>query len=299
MLLEFQEQQIFKWLLNPTLYLVVAVLLLLSWWRHVEPLNRRFWVHVTTDFVYGVMYTLVYFPLIAGFLVGVKYATDTWAPWLNLGLADYMPIVLQFLVVVLLDDLLSYWSHYLRHRVRFLWYFHAVHHSQERLNPFSTKRFHPLENLFDKVAIKWLPLAMLGSSVEVWVMYYLLDAAWDYFIHSNLRISLGPFRKWIVGPQYHRVHHSRLAEHVDKNFADRFVIWDRLFGTACLDPDTYPPTGLRESGFPQEQRVGPLACLHTHLQQLAYPFRMIAKGRRGDKTDALASGSTEPNGHLN
>jgi len=280
MFFELQAQQIDKWLLNPYLYLVVGALLLLSWRMGVEALDRRYWVNTVTDFLYGVMYTLLYFPLIALFLVAVKHGTDTWIPWINLGLADHLPVPLQFLLVVLLDDLLGYWSHYLRHKVRFLWHFHAIHHSQERLNPFTTKRFHPLENLFDKVAIKWLPLAMVGSSLEVWVLYYLLDAAWDYFIHSNLRISLGPLHKIVVGPQFHRIHHSRLPEHVDRNFADRLVLWDRLFGTAHLEPDEYPPTGLHHHDYPREQQLGVMACVKTHLAQLSYPFRMIARDRR-------------------
>lgn len=280
MFFDYQEQQIVKVLLNPYLYLVVGGLLILSWYKGVERLDGRFWRHTAMDSVYALMYVLLYFPLIAIFLYGVKYATDTWAPWIDLGLADYLPVPLQFLVVVLLDDFLTYWSHYLRHRVRFLWHFHAIHHSQERLNPFTTKRFHPLENLFDKTVIKWVPLAMLGSSLEVWVAYYLLDAVWDYFIHSNLRISLGPLQRIIVGPQYHRVHHSRLPEHADKNFADRFVIWDRLFGTAWLKADDYPPTGLSYQGFPNERSGGPVSALGTHLAQLAYPFRMILRDRR-------------------
>ena len=52
------------------------------------------------------------------------------------------------------------------------------------------------------------------------------------FFHSlELRIQLGRW-SWVAGaPQVHRIHHSRLPQHADKNFAAYFPIWDVLFGT--------------------------------------------------------------------
>lgn len=277
MFVEFQLAQIAKWLLEPKVYLLVLGFSLASAWLGVERLDRRYWLHTATDYVYGVMYAVLYFPLIAIALAAIKVATDIWMPWINLGLADHLPMALAFLFVVLVDDFLSYLSHVLRHKLRWLWYFHVIHHSQERLNPLTTKRFHPLENLFDKVAIKWIPLAMLGSSLEMWLMFYAIDAAWDYFIHSNLRVNLGPLRHLIVTPQYHRVHHSRLPQHFDKNFSDRLVIWDRVFGTAYLAEDEYPPTGVPDIDLPLERSWAPHGVLALHLRHLLWPFRQIAR----------------------
>lgn len=275
-----QLGQIEKWLLEPRMYAVVLALTAISIFIGIERLDRRYWLHTLTDYFYGVMYTIFYFPLIITMLVYLKWATDTWTPWLNMGLSAHLPLILQFLVVVLLDDFLSYVSHYIRHKVRPLWYFHIIHHSQERLNPLTTKRFHPLENLFSKAVIKWVPLAIVGGSLEMWITYYLIDAVWDYFIHSNLRINFGPLRYVFVSPQYHRIHHSRLPEHFDKNFSDRFVIWDLLFGTAHLNADEYPPTGLHDIEFPLERSCEPSKILWFHLQHLWFPFRMIYRDMR-------------------
>jgi len=273
--IEAQHSQIFKWLLNPQLYLTVLGLLTLSLLLPVEQWNKRFTVSLMQDYVYGVAYTLVSFPVIMVCVFFVKAGIDTWIPWMNLGLANKMPVLIQFLVIVLLDDVLAYFSHFIRHKIRFLWHFHTVHHAQEHLNVFTTKRFHPFENLFGKVVIKPIPLVIMGSSIEVWTAYYLLDAVWDYFIHSNLKINLGPLNKVIVSPQYHRIHHSRLPQHFDKNFSDRFVIWDILFRTAYLKCDEYPKTGVPSVPFPQENSLSPWGLLTSLLAQWWYPFKMI------------------------
>lgn len=286
MFLDAQLLQIEKWLLEPKMYAVVIGLSLLSIIFGVERLDQKYWLRTAVDYFYGVMYTLVYFPIIVVCLALIKGLTDTYMPWMNLGLASEMPVVVAFMVVVLVDDFLAYFSHYIRHKIQPLWYFHIIHHSQPNLNPLTTKRFHPLENLFNKAAISWIPLAVLGISLEMWVIYYLIDAVWDYFIHSNLRINLGPLRHVFVSPQYHRIHHSRLDQHFDKNFSDRLVIWDVLFGTAYLKADEYPPTGVKGVDIPVEEGWSPLALIKVYCRQMLYPFVQIYRD--------LASASARP-----
>ena len=51
---------------------------------------------------------------------------------------------------------------------------------------------------------------------------------------------------WVLNnAQFHRVHHSVLIEHRDKNFSAYFPIWDVIFGTAVAPTrGSYPKTGL-------------------------------------------------------
>ena len=56
-------------------------------------------------------------------------------------------------------------------------------------------------------------------------------AAWTFFNHLNVKLSLGRLSVLLCGPQVHRIHHSRLSEHQNKNFASYMPIWDVLFGT--------------------------------------------------------------------
>lgn len=81
-------------------------------------------------------------------------------------------------------------------------------------------------------------------------------------IHSNVRIGFGRFG-WLVGnPQNHRIHHSRLPEHTDKNFAQLFPLWDVIFGTYHWPRgDEYPPTGLSDGEH-----------INTVGKSLIYPF---------------------------
>ncbi len=44
--------------------------------------------------------------------------------------------------------------------------------------------------------------------------------------------TFGWIGTWIIfSPVGHRVHHSQLEEHWDKNFGNMFTWWDHIFGT--------------------------------------------------------------------
>jgi sterol desaturase/sphingolipid hydroxylase (fatty acid hydroxylase superfamily) len=270
-----QKSQSAKWFLNYQMYLAVACLAILSLIFPARKWTRQDMVGWVQDYFYGIAHTLVVFPAVAVYVSMLHYVTDRWMPWIRIDVFGHLPGYAHVLIAILLDDCLGFISHFIRHKVRPLWHFHTLHHSQEYLNAFTTKRFHIVEKLFTEVIIKWIPLAIMGSPVEVWLAFYLIDAIWDYLIHSNIRMSLGPLKYLLVSPQYHRIHHSRLPEHYDKNFSDRFVIWDLIFGTAYLKSDEYPPTGVPGVPFPHEKSGLPWKIAVTYIKQWCYPFRMI------------------------
>jgi sterol desaturase/sphingolipid hydroxylase (fatty acid hydroxylase superfamily) len=269
-----QAEQAAQWLFNYQVYAVVALLLLASLVRPAYRWTRKVWVSLGHDFFYGVVHTLIFYPLLVGCTAGLQAAIARWAPWLNMGLYQRLPGTAQVLLAIAIADFLQFISHYCRHKWRLLWHFHVLHHSQEQMNPFTTKRTHVVEGLFSRGVIMVLPLAIMGSPPKIWVAYYLLDAVWDYLIHSNLRLSFGPLKYIVVSPLYHRLHHSSLPRHYDKNFGDRFVIWDLLFGTACFD-FTDHPTGVNCPEFQREERIGLPYVVITYARQWLYPFRMV------------------------
>jgi sterol desaturase/sphingolipid hydroxylase (fatty acid hydroxylase superfamily) len=58
----------------------------------------------------------------------------------------------------------------------------------------------------------------------------------------------GWFGKYVVYPPTgHRVHHSALPEHRDKNFAGIFPIWDHLFGTYYQGEDINEEVGVDDN----------------------------------------------------
>ncbi|MGH6982521.1 MAG: sterol desaturase family protein, partial [Stellaceae bacterium] len=69
--------------------------------------------------------------------------------------------------------------------------------------------------------------------------------AYGFFVHANLRLDLGRLTPVIVGPQYHRIHHSLVPRHFHRNFAVVFPAIDMIFGTYYRPrPGEFPETGL-------------------------------------------------------
>jgi sterol desaturase/sphingolipid hydroxylase (fatty acid hydroxylase superfamily) len=163
---------------------------------------------------------------------------------------------------VILIDFFYYWFHRAQHRFGWLWDQHAIHHSEEALNISTSARHHWTEFLFQGVAIT-LPIMVLFKQTprSIWIIS-MVAAFWTWFIHMNIRLRLGPFAYLICAPQVHRIHHSRLPEHQNKNFAAYFPMWDVLFGTYYAPkPGEYPPTGLADG-----RRIA------TVTQAAVYPF---------------------------
>jgi sterol desaturase/sphingolipid hydroxylase (fatty acid hydroxylase superfamily) len=86
---------------------------------------------------------------------------------------------------------------------------------------------------------------------EMAVITGMASSALGAFEHMNARISLGRWSWVLVTPQMHRLHHSFAPEHIDRNFAQHFPIWDVLFGTYVAPrADEFPPTGTTDSYVP-------------------------------------------------
>jgi hypothetical protein len=66
-----------------------------------------------------------------------------------------------------------------------------------------------------------------------------------YFVHLNYPMRFGWFTRVLSSPQSHRIHHSTLPEHMNKNFATILPLWDILFGTYHHPKqDEWPNTGV-------------------------------------------------------
>jgi sterol desaturase/sphingolipid hydroxylase (fatty acid hydroxylase superfamily) len=143
------------------------------------------------------------------------------------------PRWLQALEVVLLSDLFIYWGHRLQHRVGFLWRFHAVHHSAEHLDWLAAHREHPLDTVYTLGLIN-LPAFILGFPLETLAGLIAFRGIWAIYIHSNVRLPIGPLRMLIGAPELHHWHHDRARD--AGNYANISPIMDLLFGTyRCPD----------------------------------------------------------------
>ena len=182
------------------------------------------------------------------------------------------PFALQSLEVVLASDLLVYWGHRLQHRVGFLWRFHAVHHSAERLDWLAAHREHPLDSVYTLTLIN-LPVIVAGFPAGAIAGLVAFRGIWAIFIHSNVRVPLGFLRAIVGSPELHHWHHDRDRD--AGNYANLSPLMDLAFGTYRYEPREPARLGLREP-FPS-----------TYLGQLIHPFR--PRRRRGAPPPARRS----------
>jgi sterol desaturase/sphingolipid hydroxylase (fatty acid hydroxylase superfamily) len=265
-----------EFFLNPWFYVVFALVLVLERLIPARPqplvskgLRMDLWwipVKLAANAAVLPIYVL---------LLGTVY--QRYLGFLTVDAAAQWPWVVRVLLALLLGDFLFWFTHYVRHKVRVLWYFHAVHHSQKELNFFTEYRVHPLDDLF-AWTVGFVPLLMFSHSFATIVAVVWIRHWHSRLYHSNIRSNFGFLRYVLVTPQSHRVHHSVERRHFDKNFGLTFSIWDHLFGTQYRGYDEYPPTGIPDEAFPCEQEAMRFAGLSNVVEQLLYPFRAVARG---------------------
>lgn len=148
----------------------------------------------------------------------------------------------SLLIVIVLTDFFVYWEHRFEHR--FFWAVHKVHHSPTDIHAANTIG-HPLQVIPTTLLIGF-PLSFLNAGgLPVWAA--IISAFWVFFIHAPIRFSLSKLRWLLVDNHSHRIHHSLEPEHFDRNFANVFSVWDRLFGTEHkLRPGEWPNVGIQE-----------------------------------------------------
>ena len=135
-------------------------------------------------------------------------------------------------------DFLYYWLHRMGHHVNVLWAAHVVHHQSEDYNLTTALRQTSTGSLLGWIF--YIPLAILGLPVEVFVVIALIDLLYQFWIHTQQIGKLGWFDRVFVSPSNHRVHHAVNDLYLDKNFGGILILWDRLFGTYADELDEHP-----------------------------------------------------------
>jgi sterol desaturase/sphingolipid hydroxylase (fatty acid hydroxylase superfamily) len=154
------------------------------------------------------------------------------------------PWAAQAAELVLAGDLLVYWYHRLSHQVPLLWSFHRVHHSAPHLDWLAAHREHPIDGFFTQVAMN-LPAILFGVGLGGIAGLIVFRGLWAAFIHSNVRLPLGPLRVLVGAPELHHWHH-RSTDRTVHNFANLAPWTDLLFGTYHCPPDQTIEVGLPE-----------------------------------------------------
>jgi sterol desaturase/sphingolipid hydroxylase (fatty acid hydroxylase superfamily) len=177
------------------------------------------------------------------------------------GAVGRQPRLAQLFELLLLADLVGYWSHRAFHKQP-LWRIHAIHHSSTELDWLAASRVHPLNEILTR-AVQVIPFLLLGFRGDVIAGLVPLLTLYAIFLHSNVTWSFGPLRYFLASPVFHRWHHTSEEEGRDRNFAGMFPFLDLLFGTLYL------PKGRQPMAFGVTGEAVPL----TFFAQLVYPLR--------------------------
>lgn len=179
--------------------------------------------------------------------------------WGLLGLMS-LPMWLEFLVALVVLDLLIYGQHVLFHRVPWLWRLHRMHHADTDIDVTNGLRFHPLEIVLS-MGIKLIAVAVLGAPAMAVLVFEAILNALAVFNHANARLPDGldrALRPWVVTPDMHRIHHSWLPAEHHRNFGFNLSVWDRWFGTYVAEPSQGQlgmTIGLRDFREPEWRRI--------------------------------------------
>jgi sterol desaturase/sphingolipid hydroxylase (fatty acid hydroxylase superfamily) len=263
---------------SPTLLSAAIGLILLSgvFWlieraRPALPGQRRRRADTRADLTYW-FFTPLVTRAVTRVSLGIVFVFIAWSQGLTLDelrrlattrqtWATSLPLAIQIPLILLLADLLAYWTHRLFH-ARWLWPFHAIHHSSTAVDWLSSVRLHPVNDVVARV-VQVLPLYWMGFSAGALAAFVPFLTFYALLLHANVNWSYGPLRYIVASPVFHRWHHTSEEEGLDKNFAGLFPFIDLAFGTF------YMPSGR------QPQRFGILGdpVPDGLLRQLIHPFR--------------------------
>ncbi len=245
-----------------------AVLGVWAWWRHYRPTARGVLAFLFPPAVYRHPSALIDYQLVlanrllgpASLFSGLLFRSASIASVAHAtqqGLAILFGTVLTqahwtfatalafALAMTVARDFVTFLTHLLHHRVPLLWAFHQVHHSAQVLTPVTVFRKHPVYNVLEYgmsilligplqgvIALCFVghaaPVTLFGANI-IFALFHLAGAN---LRHSHIWLSFGPWLSHVLSsPAQHQIHHSKAAQHANKNFGEVFSLWDWLFGT--------------------------------------------------------------------
>jgi sterol desaturase/sphingolipid hydroxylase (fatty acid hydroxylase superfamily) len=182
----------------------------------------------------GVNFAMAFILLLAAdFSIQQNFGILQWLPQMNIW-------VYTLAGLLLLDLIGAYWVHLVEHKVKFLWRFHLIHHTDTWIDTTSANRHHPGESVI-RFVFTVLGVLIVGSPMWMVFLYQSLSVVFSQFNHANIPLpkKLDKFLSYfIISPDMHKVHHHYKLPYTDSNYGNIFSVWDRLFGTySYLDRD--------------------------------------------------------------
>jgi len=259
------ESEDFQFVLYFGLLFIIIVTEQFIHYRTVE--KRKRW---KANFMLTIIAIISMMAIPFTFISAAKLSEES--AWGLFNLVELNWLILGILTLIL-RGFISFFTHYLAHKIPLFWRLHRVHHLDTEMDVSTTVRFHPFEFIINSIV--GLPIVFLfGFPVWGLMLYELLDIVVTLVSHSNTSLPKrleNLVRYFIVTPDLHRIHHSSYQPETDSNFSAVFPIWDIIFGT--FKTKTRAPQSSMELGLEEvrDERVTKTLWL------LVSPFKSLTK----------------------
>ncbi len=198
-------------------------------------LRYRKWRHAAVNLVF----------LGTSFIINLVFGVVTlwvflWTQQHHFGLLYLieLPVWAELMIALLIFDFMAqYLVHYLLHKVKWMWKFHMIHHSDTKVDATTGTRHHPGDYLLREV-FAVATIVITGAPIAYYLIYRFVTIFFAYFTHANINVPVWldkPLSWLFVTPNMHKFHHHFERPWTDTNFGNIFSIWDRLFGTFVYD----------------------------------------------------------------
>ena len=236
--------------------------------------NYKKWNHA------GINFFLTFTTIIINFVLAfILLKTADWAIKNNFGILQWLPKIPLWLYTIigllLLDLIGAYLAHFTQHKIKFLWRFHLIHHTDTWIDTTSGNRHHPGESII-RFIFTTFGVLIVGSPMWMVFLYQTLSVVSTQFTHANISLpdKVDSFLSYfIVSPNMHKIHHHYVLPYTDSNYGNIFSVWDRLFGTFMTLPKEKIIYGVDTHMTPEE---------HNNLKNLLQiPFQKQRSQKNG------------------
>lgn len=174
-------------------------------------------------------------------------------------LKSAIPLWVEIPIALLLSSLGSYVFHRAGHDIPWLWRFHGIHHTVEKINVSNNALNHILD-VFGRRLLAQLPMLILGISQPALFIVSIFNTAQGYFAHANVNVRLGRLNYLVGSPEQHRLHHSVNVQEAGHYSVD-IPLWDLLFksyfwkngrspkAVGIKNPASFPPPNAIFANF--------------------------------------------------
>ncbi|MFG4001716.1 sterol desaturase [Flavobacterium aquidurense] len=207
----------------------------------------------------GINFFLTFTTIVVNFVLAfILIKTANWTTINHFGILNWLPQIPIWLYTIigllLLDFIGAYLAHFVQHKIKFLWRFHIIHHTDTWIDTTTANRHHPGESII-RFIFTTLGVLIVGSPMWMVFLYQSLSVIFSQFNHANISLpgKVDVFLSYfIISPNMHKVHHHYVLPYTDSNYGNIFSVWDRLFSTFTTLPKEEIIYGVDTHMAPEE-----------------------------------------------